>query len=150
MVEILRLGIIVVQDNVFISLISTFLRQLGTSSAIDFLDNDGTGFGVCERNVECDISVYEFYLVCQSVEYMLVGFITDLYTVYAVGQGELRCTVLVGYRLVGIAAVDVFDLDGDAFPKVFRIIVRIDGSHLQGVQLVFVRIAFVEVRTSSE
>ena len=52
MVEILRLGIIVVQDNVFISLISTFLRQLGTSSAIDFLDNDGTGFGVCERNVE--------------------------------------------------------------------------------------------------
>ena len=44
MVEILRLGIIVVQDNVFISLISTFLRQLGTSSAIDFLDNDGTGF----------------------------------------------------------------------------------------------------------
>ena len=104
MVEILRLGIIVVQDNVFISLISTFLRQLGTSSAIDFLDNDGTGFGVCERNVECDIPVYEFYLVCQSVEYMLVGFITDLYTVYAVGQGELRCTVLVGYRLVGIAA----------------------------------------------
>lgn len=79
MVEILRLGIIVVQDNVFISLISTFLRQLGTSSAIDFLDNDGTGFGVCERNVECDIPVYEFYLVCQSVEYMLVGFITDLY-----------------------------------------------------------------------
>ena len=78
MVEILRLGIIVVQDNVFISLISTFLRQLGTSSAIDFLDNDGTGFGVCERNVECDIPVYEFYLVCQSVEYMLVGFITDL------------------------------------------------------------------------
>ena len=68
MVEILRLGIIVVQDNVFISLISTFLRQLGTSSAIDFLDNDGTGFGVCERNVECDIPVYEFYLVCQSVE----------------------------------------------------------------------------------
>ena len=45
MVEILRLGIIVVQDNVFISLISTFLRQLGTSSAIDFLDNDGTGSG---------------------------------------------------------------------------------------------------------
>ena len=41
---------------------------------------------------------------------MLVGFITDLYAVYAVGQGELRCTVLVGYRLVGIAAVDVFDL----------------------------------------
>lgn len=130
MVEILRLGIIVVQDNVFISLISTFLRQLGTSSAIDFLDNDGTGFGVCERNVECDIPVYEFYLVCQSVEYMLVGFITDLYTVYAVGQGELRCTVLVGYRLVGIAAVDVFDLDGDAFPKVFRVFVRIDGSSL--------------------
>ena len=96
------------------------------------------------------IPVYEFYLVCQSVEYMLVGFITDLYTVYAVGQGELRCTVLVGYRLVGIAAVDVFDLDGDAFPKVFRVFVRIDGSHLQGVQLVFVRIAFVEVRTSSE
>lgn len=62
MVEILRLGIIVVQDNVFISLISTFLRQLGTSSAIDFLDNDGTGFGVCERNVECDIPVYEFTL----------------------------------------------------------------------------------------
>ena len=150
MVEILRLGIIVVQDNVFISLISTFLRQLGTSSAIDFLDNDGTGFGVCERNVECDIPVYEFYLVCQSVEYMLIGFIADLYAVYAVGQGELRCTVLVGYRLVGIAAVDVFDLDGDAFPKVFRIIVRIDGSHLQGVQLVFVRIAFVDVCTSSE
>ena len=150
MVEILRLGIIVVQDNVFISLISTFLRQLGTSSAIDFLDNDGTGFGVCKRNVECDISVYEFYLVCQSVEYMLIGFIADLYAVYAVGQGELRCTVLVGYRLVGVAAVDVFDLDGDAFPKVFRIIVRIDGSHLQGVQLVFVGIAFVEVRTSSE
>ncbi len=149
MVEILRLGIIVVQDNVFISLISTFLRQLGTSSAIDFLDNDGTGFG-CERNVECDIPVYEFYLVCQSVEYMLIGFIADLYAVYAVGQGELRCTVLVGYRLVGIAAVDVFDLDGDAFPKVFRVFVRIDGSHLQGVQLVFVRIAFVEVRTSSE
>ena len=138
------------QDNVFISLISTFLRQLGTSSAIDFLDNDGTGFGVCKRNVECDISVYEFYLVCQSVEYMLIGFIADLYAVYAVGQGELRCTVLVGYRLVGVAAVDVFDLDGDAFPKVFRIIVRIDGSHLQGVQLVFVGIAFVEVRTSSE
>ena len=150
MVEILRLGIIVVQDNVFISLISTFLRQLGTSSAIDFLDNDGTGFGVCERNVECDIPVYEFYLVCQSVEYMLIGLIADLYAVYAVGQGELRCTVLVGYRLVGIAAVDVFDLDGDAFPKVFRIIVRIDGSHLQGVQLVFVRIAFVDVCTSSE
>ena len=150
MVEILRLGIIVVQDNVFISLISTFLRQLGTSSAIDFLDNDGTGFGVCKRNVECDISVYEFYLVCQSVKYMLIGFIADLYAVYAVGQGELRCTVLVGYRLVGVAAGDVFDLDGDAFPKVFRIIVRIDGSHLQGVQLVFVRIAFVEVCTSSE
>ena len=62
---------------------------------------------------------------------MLIGFIADLYAVYAVGQGELRCTVLVGYRLVGVAAVDVFDLDGDAFPKVFRIIVRIDGSHLQ-------------------
>ena len=96
MVEILRLGIIVVQDNVFISLISTFLRQLGTSSAIDFLDNDGTGFGVCKRNVECDIPVYEFYLVCQSVKYMLIGFITDLYTVYSVGKGELRCIVLVG------------------------------------------------------
>ena len=91
MVEILRLGIIVVQDNVFISLISTFLRQLGTSSAIDFLDNDGTGFGVCKRNVECDIPVYEFYLVCQSVEYMLVGFITDLYRLPSCRSCRGRC-----------------------------------------------------------
>ena len=150
MVEILRLGIIVVQDNVFISLISTFLRQLGTSSAIDFLDNDGTGFGVCKRNVECDIPVYEFYLVCQSVKYMLIGFIADLYAVYAVGQG--RIALYRSGRLPSCRSCRgrCLRFGRDAFPKVFRIIVRIDGSHLQGVQLVFVRIAFVEVRTSSE
>ena len=74
MVEILRLGIIVVQDNVFISLISTFLRQLGTSSAIDFLDNDGTGFGVCERNVECDIPVYEFNICWSALSLICIRY----------------------------------------------------------------------------
>ena len=114
MVEILRLGIIVVQDNVFISLISTFLRQLGTSSAIDFLDNDGTGFGVCERNVECDIPVYEFYLVCQSVEYMLIGFIALISAVNALfssvfGMSFQQILGYVFYPLAWLVGIPLSD-----------------------------------------
>jgi len=43
----------------------------------------------------------------------------------------MQPSVLVGFSLVRISTIDIFNLYGHSFPEIFRVSIRVYGSHLQ-------------------
>ena len=136
------------QDYIFVGLVVSLQRQLCTSSAINLLNNNSPGSGMDEREVERHVSAGQFHIIGQSVENILSVLVADLHAIYTFSQRELRHSVLVGFSLVRISTVDIFNLYGHSFPEMIRVSVRIYGSNLQAVQLVVIRILFIDICAS--
>ena len=124
-VQVGRLRIVVVQEDVLVALVGPFFRGLAAAADVEFLDDDAAGLGEVEREVERAVFRHED-AVFRPVEEGLAGPGAEGDPVHAGGKGHFGDAVAIGIGLVQGPRGHFFRLDRAGFRRGAGKGVRID------------------------